>query len=196
MAATLFTDILAKGVRSGYLPGRTLAAREWYRQQAQGITTVNETKFLRDSKSSYKTRIVPGRMYSYLYDPKHKKTLPYYDRFPLIFGVGPAPGGFLGLNLHYLPPKLRGELMDALHTVASNKSYNESTKVKISYDILKKAGKFSLFQPCLKHYLTGHVRSKYVQIDPADWDTALFLPLARFKGASRTKIWSDSKRKM
>ena len=33
--ATLFSDILAKGVRRGELPGRSKGAIEWYRKQAK-----------------------------------------------------------------------------------------------------------------------------------------------------------------
>jgi hypothetical protein len=61
-----------------------------------------------------------GKMYTFFYDPKHKETLPYYDLFPLIFVVGPAAGGFLGINLHYLPPVLRAKLMDSLYQILNN----------------------------------------------------------------------------
>jgi hypothetical protein len=40
-----------------------------------------------------------GSMQMFFYDPKTKETLPYYDTFPLVVVVGPAEGGFYGLNL-------------------------------------------------------------------------------------------------
>ena len=45
---------------------------------------------------------------------KHKETLPFYDSFPLVIIIGKAKGGFLGMNLHYLPPTLRAKFLDAL----------------------------------------------------------------------------------
>ena len=61
-------------------------------------------------------------MNMFFYDPKHKDTLPYYDRFPLSVIIGPAKGGFYGLNLHYLPPVLRAKMLDALMDIATIKS--------------------------------------------------------------------------
>ena len=52
--------------------------------------------------------------FGHYYDAKHKATLPYYDGFPLILMLGPAKGGFMGLNLHYLPPVVRARLLDAV----------------------------------------------------------------------------------
>jgi hypothetical protein len=31
-------------------------------------------------------------------------------------------------------------------------------------------------------------------IYPSEWDVALFLPLERFQGASKTQVWADSRR--
>ena len=42
--AKLFDDILLKGIRAGQMPGRTAAAREWYRDQAKEVTRVKRTK--------------------------------------------------------------------------------------------------------------------------------------------------------
>jgi hypothetical protein len=134
-------------------------------------------------------------MYHFKYDPKGKKTLPYYDTFPLIFMVGAAEGGFHGINLHYLPPKLRAKLMDELYSLASNNRYDEKTKLMISYNLLKSASKMKYFKPTFKHYLADHVKSKFIKVDSAEWDIALFLPTSRFKHATTQKVYSDSRKK-
>jgi hypothetical protein len=133
-------------------------------------------------------------MYFFVYDAKHKATLPYYDKFPLIFPVDRTPNGFTGLNFHYLPLQLRAQLMDALYDITNNDRYDETTKLKMSYGVLKGAEKFSLFKPTFKRYLTSHVRSRFVQIEPAEWDIALWLQTEQFIGASKTKVWADSKK--
>ncbi len=133
-------------------------------------------------------------MYFFMYDPKHKKSLPYYDTFPLIFPVDRAEGGFYGLNLHYLPLQLRAQLMDSLYDITTNSRYDESTKLKLSYGVLKGAEKFKLFQPTFKRYLSSNVRSRFIQIQPSEWDIALFLNTEQFVGASKTKVWADSKK--
>ena len=57
---------------------------------------------------------VIGKMFFFWYDPKHKKTLPVYDRFPLVFPIERYTDGFLGLNLHYLSWGERSVLLNKL----------------------------------------------------------------------------------
>jgi len=197
MAAKVFDDILLKGVRSGNIPARTDAAREWYRQQAKDTTrtqTRPEKMIKEMGKERAKSRFELGNMYMFNYDPKHKATLPYYDRFPLIFPINRAKGGFMGINMHYLPPVLRAKLMDALYETSNNKYYDESTKLKLSYQTLSGASKFREFKPCIKHYLTGQLRSRLIYISPTEWDVALFLPTARFVGATQAQVFKDSRK--
>jgi len=133
-------------------------------------------------------------MYLFNYDPKTKAELPYYDRYPLIFPVQGAPGGFYGINMHYLPYTLRAKLMDALYELSNNKRYDENTKLRLSYEVLKGASKYKLFKPTFKRYLSGHVRSRFVEISSSEWDIALFLPLESFAKASKSSVWADSRR--
>ena len=108
--------------------------------------------------------------------------------------VSVAPGGFYGINLHYLPPQLRARLMDSLYDITNNTKYDESTKLKITYDVLNSASKFRFFKPTFKHYLNSQVRSKFIEINSTEWDSALFLPTERFMKAKKTKVWSDSRK--
>lgn len=137
-----------------------------------------------------------GSMYHFIYDPKGKKTLPYYDKFPLIFMVGPASGGFYGINLHYLPPTLRAVLMDRLYTLSTDKKYDSKTKLALSYDVLSGAAKFNYFKPTFKHYLIGHVKSRFIKINSSEWDIALFLPTQNFAKSSTDKVYADSRKKI
>ena len=135
-----------------------------------------------------------GRMVLYNYDPKHKKTLPYYDIYPLVFPIKLDSKGFLGINLHYLPLSLRAQLMDALYTLINTKTIKETTRIKLSYNILNGAAKFSAFRPCVKRYLYPHVRSQFLMVSPLEWDAVLMLPLQRFIKADQTTVWADSRR--
>jgi hypothetical protein len=132
-------------------------------------------------------------MYMFSYDPKFKETLPYYDMFPLIFPIDLRKDGFLGINLHYLPPVLRAKLMNAIYQTINNQAYDSTTKLKISYGILSNASKYRYFKPCIKQYLAAHVQSSYLNIEPTNWDSALMLPTEQFKKATREQVWKDSK---
>lgn len=196
MVARVFDEILLKGIRAGEVPGRTEASRQWYRTRASQVSKgrVTEDKIMKGSKDRQSSSAGFGDLYLFGYDPKHKATLPYYDRFPVVFPIGPAAGGFLGLNMHYLPPMLRGQLMDALYSTVTNKRLDTTTKLNMSYATLQAASKFSAFKPTIKHYLNKHVKTKFVYIEPTEWDMALFLPTATFVGAGKNKVYADSRR--
>jgi hypothetical protein len=197
MVAKVFDDILLRGIRDGQVPARTTEAREWYRNQAGNISRgqARGDKIIREMGSErYTNRFRLGHMYMFAYDAKHKDTLPYYDRFPLIFPINTAKGGFLGINMHYLPPTLRAQLMDSLYDLTNNERYDETTRLRLSYDRLNSAAKFRFFKPTVKHYLKSQLRTRLVYINPTEWDIALFLPTAKFVGASQTKVWAESRK--
>lgn len=195
MSAKTFDEILAQGIRAGQVPARTRSAREWFRNKAKE-TTVSPTRIITSGKENTVKGYSIGQMMLFNYDPKLKKELPYYDTFPLIFPIEPAKKGFLGINFHYLPPRQRALLMDALYTTTNNKKFDESTKLQISYQILKGASRYKYFKPCVKHYLSSHVKSRRILIEPAEWDICLFLPLQRFHKASKEKVWRESLKQM
>lgn len=193
-SARLFDDILAKGIRAGQLPAREQSAREWYRNQAKAMGTVNERSLMRSGGDRLTSTPLVGNMYLFGYDAKHKDTLPYFDRLPLIFPYKKVKGGFMGLNLHYLPLNYRAQLMNALYDTANNEKYDETTRLRINYNILNSASKFRYFKPCVKHYLTSQLKSRFFYIYPSEWDMALFMPLERFQGANKRTVFTDSRK--
>ena len=192
--ATIFDTIITQGVRSGQIPARTQGARDWFRETAEKIRTVNERTLMKGDNARLTSTPIIGSMYMFNYDPKWKDELPYYDRFPLVFPFRKVPGGFYGLNLHYLPPPLRARLMDALYDYANNTRYDETTRIKLNYQLLTNIAKLRFFSPCVKHYLNEHVRSRFMYVYPSEWDIALFLPTERFTKQSKVTVWNDSKR--
>lgn len=192
----VYTEILKQGVAAGIIPSRTDEARHWYRRTASRINSVNETELMRSDPTRFRQSVVPGRMYMFYYDPKLKDTLPYFDRFPLIFPLEVYPDRFLGINLHYLPLPYRAKIMDALYALANNTRYDATTKIQLSYRLLKAASGTKYYKPCIKMYLKKHVRSRFVSIAANEWDIAIWLPTDRFEKAQNTKVWSDSVNKI
>ena len=133
-----------------------------------------------------------GSMFMFYYDPKTKDKLPYYDRFPVIFVVDMAQGGYYGINLHYLPPFARAKLMNALYDVQNTATLEKNRKLALSYRMLIGASRLNLFKPCFKHYLFTHVRSKFIKVEYEEWDTVAMLPLQQFQKASADKVWAES----
>lgn len=192
MAAILLDKILALGRTAGGTAGQTAKAHKWYRDQAVKTTTTGSALFKDAGSTVLKSNLEVGGMYIFRYDPKLKATLPYYDRFPVVVAFKSTKMGFMGLNLHYLPPAPRAKLLNALYSATTNERYDVSTKFKIAYATLASASKFRFYQPCLKSYLHGHVQSRYLQIQPEQWDIAAFLPIADFQKASIEAVYRDS----
>lgn len=191
--SNLFNTLELQAFRAGITP-RTEQSREWFRTKAQELKNVNRNQLMKEEPLLLRNDTAVGSMYMFFYDPKHKETLPYYDRFPLVIVIGPAEGGFLGLNLHYLPPVLRAKFLDALLDLTNNKKYDQTTKFRITYEMLQKAARFKYFKPCVKHYLTDHVRSRFAKVQSPEWEIALFLPTADFAKANKNQVYADSRR--
>jgi hypothetical protein len=194
VVAYVFQKIAKAGKVAGVDSFAPTKAREWYRNTAKSLGDVSPSKLIAD-KDSLTSTLSIGKMYLFHYDPKHKKTLPYYDTFPLIFPIEMYSDGFLGINLHYISPLLRAKLMDALYTTINNKNNNDTTRLQLSYEILKSASQFRLFQPCLKRYLFSHVKSRYFYIPPNQWDVSIMLPTERFVGAEKSRVFKESQRR-
>ena len=135
-------------------------------------------------------------MYLFQYKAKYADTLPYYDRFPMIFPFRVEGDRFWGINLHYLPHRLRAQLMDSLYDLVTNQRYDESTRIQGAWSTLNRASRIKIIKPCVKQYLFSQLESRFFYVYPSEWDIALFLPLERFQGASKTQVWSQSQRAM
>lgn len=203
----IFDKILMDGVKQGIVPSMEKASREWFREEAKKLRKhqVKEHTLFRQEGHTFKNRTSIGKMYLFHYDPKHKNdasVLPYFDSLPLIFPFAPAKGGFLGMNMHYLPHNYRAKLFDSLMSVATNKRFNDNMKLKLTYDVIKGLSNTPYYQPCVKHYLAHHVRSRFLEVKPVHWNIALTLPLERFsRGGSlapmaKAEVWRDSSRQI
>ena len=193
--ASLFDNLQAQAFRAEIKRG-TKSSIAWFRKKVADMTKISRTKLLNDEAVKQVSTPLVGRMFMYFYDPKYKKTLPYYDRFPLIIMVKKAPGGFYGINLHYLPPVLRAKFFDKLLDYSNNNKYNKSTRFKMSYDLLNKTSKLSAFKPCYKKYLTKHIKSRISEISATEWEIAIFLPTEQFVKKGKNSIWKDSRSKI
>lgn len=137
-----------------------------------------------------------GRIYAYVYDAKHKDTLPYWDKFPLMIYLGSytAKNGnklLLGLNLHYIPPKARQEFLEELLVNANTDTITNKTRLKINWSKVKN---MKGADQMIKAYLPNHIKGSMTEVKPADWVNVIFMPLQQFmskgKRFSSRKVWS------
>ena len=190
-----YLDKLKDAIKTNQVTARAKAAGDWFRSivnRTKGkFSSETPEKILQRSESMVSTSVL-GKMYFYSYDPKWKNDLPWYDTFPLVFPIEKYNNGFLGLNFHYLAPKDRAILMDQLKGFATNKKYDETTRLRLTYNMLKGFTKYKRAKPTVHRYLTSKVKSKYVLVNADEWEVALFLPVERFRKASKKKVWAHS----
>jgi hypothetical protein len=161
---------------------------QWYRDKIKEFGKPGAMDLIRDGKRNNKPFY--GRLNMFFYDPKLKAKLPYYDTFPLVLPLEPYSDGFLGINLHYLPMTLRLQLLDRLVDFSNNTKFDESTRLAVDYSKLKK---LSIIKPTLKRYLAGRVKTQFRRIDADEFTVAALLPVQRFKKASASEVYKDSR---
>ena len=139
-----------------------------------------------------------GRMYLFHYDAIDEGgKLPYWDMFPVTFffnkSVSKAGKPLLhGLNLHYLPPKLRYILLMELLKLKTSKGYTPKTRLRLQYEAIKRASQTGVFAPCVKTYRVDHVMSHMTEINANDWEIVTFLNIDQWVKGSRNEVYKDA----
>ena len=162
---------------------------QWYKDKIKEFGKPGSLDLIRDGKRNNKPFV--GKLNMFFYDPKFKKKLPYYDTFPLVLPLETYNDGFLGLNLHYLPIPLRVKLLDRLVDYTNSEDFTATTtRMVVDYSKLKS---IRLIRPTIHKYLAGHTKSQFRRIDADEWTIATLLPVQRFKKASSSEVWKDSR---
>ena len=191
---------VSDAVRSGTVGKEVKRSAKWFHDKIKGLegearnkfSRANARSFYREAPNKFANTLLArrpnlGDLFCYYYMPKHHLILPYYDMFPLIMlisyetGGGKYNGTFLGLNFHYLRPKLRAILLDRVHAKFGGALHQWSKIAKLPY-----------IEPAVKRYRFDHIKKKVIPIPEEEQEIAIFLPLERFKKASKSKVWAAS----
>jgi len=160
----------------GITQANTKRAMTWFSQQVRAISNFGPAQMWAQHRDDLVSQIHRGGMFLFFYNPKLKDKLPYYDKFPLVIPLERYADGFLGINLHYLPPKIRRILLDRIRDR------------HMSYKTLKR---YKYIKPIIKRYLNSHIQGRFLLVKEEDWETAIFLPVERFVKATKKSVWSD-----
>ena len=191
-----FLSRVSDAVRSGTVGKEVKRSTKWFHDKIKGLkgevrnrfSSTNAAKFYRESEkindAVFKRRVSLGDLFCYYYNPKYRKTLPYYDMFPMIMLLSAEKETFLGINFHYLRPKWRAILLDRV-----------TAKIGGGIPKWSKLRNIKQIAPTIKRYRFDHIMRKVVPIEEDEQEIAIFLPTERFKKAGKTKVWSESERK-
>ena len=161
---------------------------QWFREKIKEFGTPNSADLIRVGKRTSTPTF--GLLNMFIYDPKLKDKLPYYDTFPLVLPIEKYSNGFLGINMHYLSMPIRIRLLDRLVDYSNNDKFDSSTELRVDYSRLKK---IDLIKPCLKRYLAGQVKSKFRKVEADEFMIATLLPVQRFKKQSDSHVFAKSR---
>lgn len=167
-------------------------AKTWLKNKIRELK-LDSSRLMRE-RDNMKFQTFVGRMYFFFYNPKTKEKLPYYDIFPLVIPLEKYKDGFLGINLHYVNPKIRFKILENLSNTLNNSKLDETTRMRINYDYVKNISSINMIKPCLKRYLTQNVGSKFLHIDSSEWHLAALLPFEAFMKQPKSKVFSDSEK--
>ena len=137
MADKVATDFLSKVKAKGQ------QAMSWFRdvvrktRAAAFPASTGRAELTGDRNVGVTNRPTIGGMYLFQYDAKWKDILPYWDVWPLIFPFDYAKNGFYGINLHYLPPNARIDLMLRLiKAQGASGNLTDNYKLRLSNNII------------------------------------------------------------
>lgn len=165
---------------------------EWYLRKIQdlGLDMVKRSTFMVSDLGTRTGSKGEGFLYMFAYDPKHKKTLPYYDTFPLVVPFDVQEDSMKGINLHYLPVRMRVVLFDKLLEHSINNS-----RLSATWELLGNFARFPEVKPCVKEYLFSHIMSRnLLKINAPDWRLAVHLPVESFQKATSLQVWGQSRK--
>jgi len=169
---------------------------DWFFDVARAARSVSVTpnRIMQSDASKLRpiSNLIAGQMLFYFYDPKYKDELPYYDIFPLVFPFRLREDGFgfLGVNLHYLYPRARLELLKALQPY--KEGVGDQRRLQWNYNILQSVATHQMTSHCVKNYLFSHVQSQAFLVPYRDWPMAVMLPVEKFQKKSKDHVWTES----
>ncbi len=158
---------------------------EWFEEKALSVRsggTARNRLFDAEARYTDTADEFVGSMYFFRYDPKHKATLPMYDKYPLAIVIDRYNDGFLGLNLHYLTRGQRGRMVTLFNDFYTKKKLFNGIiagSSRSNWDLIQSAtsGVESFSKQCVKRYLYTHIRSQVIRINKDEYDKAVQLPI-------------------
>ena len=164
----------------------------WYRDKVKSLASTYKTapeKVLeierrdrldtKQDENILRTTVRDGHLYLFEYEAK-TKSLPYYDKFPLVYVIKDFGNEFYGANLHYLRPKERVKVIQKLER-----------------------GFIDLPKIIIHKYIKTHCKSPFLDLAIDEWETSIFLPVEDFvieKGSGsiaydKESVWNEIHKK-
>lgn len=173
----------------------TASSLNWFSKQLSTIKADPTTtkKIIEDKTSKRFKYRKPGYIYMFRYVPPDKKELEFYDEFPVIITFGFSGNVVQGINLHYLPIRIR--LILLLQILKSLTGEGETAKIKLQ-NLLKSSTVRKYISVMTEEFHFGGIRSKIRHITPDEFVIMSLLPVQKFKKKTQTQVYSQIRSKI
>lgn len=128
-----------------------------------------------------------GSLITFVYDPKHKQTLPFFDILPLAIPLARYGDRLLALNCHYLPYTFRISLVTELMKRISWKKRLQYRDIKAAIQSSKMP--HAMLYYCIRSYLYNHIRSEVKAFHTQNFQKAVREIMPRFKKETEENIY-------
>ena len=168
-------------------------SQEWFFDKIKEIANQKVNRKEVHGNAPIAQNMLLGQMFLFFYNPAGKQTLPYYDRFPLIFLIEMDRDDFMGLNLHYLPIDLRQRMFYQMLPRRTTKEMLNNTRLKVDMNYLKSRQNLRMYKAALKRYSFKNVIGRMAKIPAYEWEVAAHMPLAYWRKAPESRVHKDSR---
>jgi hypothetical protein len=170
----------------------TAESLAWFQKRVSKDMRHSRYSLIRDygdfkRRTGKENKTLVGRLYYFQYEAEEAgdKDNMVYDAFPMvyIFGTSISSDGkklIHALNTHYLLPKERAFLYLKLLKIRNKKNWTDSTKLKISWEIIKQLVAHRIYAKSVHTYRVDRIQSKLIEIKPEYWEIATFLRLEKW----------------
>ena len=149
----------------------------WFNEKVKELISISESPS--ELLTKWERRANKVQLYRFnmfFYDAKTKKTLPYFDMFPLVFPLRRLGNSFTGINAHYLPPSFKEDFFNIYNKFALNDEFDETTLYRMTWS---KISRFKIMRPLIRKYSLTNIKSRFLVLNADEVPTALALSLAR-----------------
>ena len=156
----------------------------WFNEKVKELISISESPT--ELLTKWERRANKVQLYRFnmfFYDAKTKKTLPYFDMFPLVFPLRRLGNSFTGINAHYLPPAFKEDFFNIYNRFAVNDEFDETTLYRMTWS---KISRFKIMRPLIRKYSLTNIKSRFLVLNADEVPTALALPLTRLVKTNAT----------
>lgn len=177
-------------------------ALQWFQRRISKDMNPNRDALI--NQNIYKKRtgnenVIPGRLYYFKYQAEiaGNKEIGLYDQYPMVFMFNSIKNKegkrvLYGINVHYLLPVQRYNLFMKLMTLKNKVGYDDKTKLKLQWDLIKAVAGTKIAERSVHAYRLDRFLSRLIEIHPIDWAQATFLQLQKWAKPNAEKPYVQS----